>query len=218
MFLCCLKALELRPFASLCDSPILPFDNAIIAQFAFTAQGGVKGEFKNFFAPHPAPIGDRPRETLDFIGSNRNMPRISPPATSPSPARKKSSAARGLRRPRASQRAPPRPSALFRAPPSPPPRAPDKRGGQSLFPFALPNGLEPVSPEVLLAAKEIAFWLCKCPCLRQTMCNAVHRANQICYLGQARMNWQGLCDANILKSSLQRLVYQRKGRNRQTRQ
>ncbi len=51
MFLCCLEALELRPFASLCDSPILPFDNAIIAQIAFTVQGDVKGEFKNFFAP-----------------------------------------------------------------------------------------------------------------------------------------------------------------------
>ena len=35
-------------------------------------------------------------ETIDFIGSNRNMPQISPPATSPSPARKKPSAARGL--------------------------------------------------------------------------------------------------------------------------
>ena len=109
----------------------------------------------------------------------------------------------------------------FRAPPPAPPRPSARvgeRGEQSLFPFALPNGLEPVSPEVLLAAKKIAFWLCKCPCLRQTMCNAVHRANQICYLRQARMNWQGFCDANILKSSFQRLVYQRKGRNRQTRQ
>ena len=43
------------------------------------------------------------------------MPRISPPATSPSPARKKPSAAHGLTHPRASQRAPPRLFTLFRA-------------------------------------------------------------------------------------------------------
>ena len=40
-------------------------------------------------------------ETIDFIGSNCNMPRISPPATSPSPAQKKPSAAHGLTHPRA---------------------------------------------------------------------------------------------------------------------
>ena len=51
---------------------------------------------------------------IDFIGSNCNMPRISPPATSPSPAWKKPSAPRGLTHPRASQRALPRPSAPFR--------------------------------------------------------------------------------------------------------
>ena len=39
------------------------------------------------------------------------MPRISPPATSPSPAQKKPSAAHGLTHPRASQCAPPRPFA-----------------------------------------------------------------------------------------------------------
>ena len=182
MFLCCLEALELRPFASLCDSPILPFDNAIIAQFAFTAQGDVKGEFKNFFAPTPPPLGTDPAKPLILLAqiaicpeSRPQLPRLRQPGRNPPPP--------------AAFDTPARLFAPFRAPPSPPPRAPDKRGEQSLFPFALPNGLEPVSPEVLLAAKEIAFWLCKCPCLRQTMCNAVHRANQICYLRQARMNW-----------------------------
>ena len=57
-----------------------------------------------------------------------------------------------------------------RSRPSSPPRAVPRgwasEAAQPLLPFALPNGLEPVSPKVLLAAKEIAFWLCKCPCLR----------------------------------------------------
>ena len=44
-------------------------------------------------------------QTLDFIGSNRIKPRISPPATSPSPAQKKPSAVRGLTHPRAPFRA-----------------------------------------------------------------------------------------------------------------
>ena len=54
-------------------------------------------------------------ETIDFIGSNCNMPRISPPATSPSPAQKKPSAAHGLTHRRAPQCALPRLFALFRA-------------------------------------------------------------------------------------------------------
>ena len=67
MFLCCLKALELRRFASLCDSPILPFDNAIIAQIAFTAQGDVKGKFKKIFAPTPPPLGTDPAKPLILL-------------------------------------------------------------------------------------------------------------------------------------------------------
>ena len=62
-----------------------------------------------------APIGDRSRETLDFIGSNCNMPRISPPATSPSPAQKKPSAAHDLTHP--PPRALPHHFAPFRAAP-----------------------------------------------------------------------------------------------------
>ena len=67
------------------------------------------------------------------------MPRISPPATSPSPAQKKPSAAHGLTHPRAPQRAPPCPFAQL----------PKKEEADEIFtrrPLLLPLRSPPAAP------------------------------------------------------------------------
>ena len=69
-----------------------PKDDAIIAQFAFTAQGGVKGTFKKIFAPTPPQLGTDPAKPLILLAqtaicpeSRPQLPRLRPPGRNPPP-------------------------------------------------------------------------------------------------------------------------------------
>ena len=95
-----------------------PKDDAIIAQFASTAQGGVKGEFKNFFAPTSPHLGTDPTKPLILLAqiaicpeSRPPLPRLRLPRRNPPPR----TASRTPARLSAPLRALPRPSAPFRA-------------------------------------------------------------------------------------------------------
>ena len=69
-----------------------PKDNAIIHYFVSTAQGGVKGEFKNFFAPTSPHLGTDPTKPLILLAqiaicpeSRPQPPRLRPPGRNPPP-------------------------------------------------------------------------------------------------------------------------------------
>ena len=56
-----------------------PKDDAIIAQFASTAQGGVKGEFKKFFAATSPHLGKDPTKPLILLAQIAICPESRPP-------------------------------------------------------------------------------------------------------------------------------------------
>ena len=69
-----------------------PKDNTIIHYFASTAQGGVKGEFKNFFTPTSPHLGTDPTKPLILLAqiaicpeSRPQLPRLRPPGRNPPP-------------------------------------------------------------------------------------------------------------------------------------
>ena len=107
------SSLKAKDILRITTTPVFQPTSVALYQTLSRPRKRVSRENLKIFRPHPAPTGDRPRGTIDFIGSNCNMPRISPPATSPSPAQKKPSAAHGLTHPSASFRAISHPFALL---------------------------------------------------------------------------------------------------------